>query len=85
MFGTLDHDVKDLQIVRYEATTVIVKAAAKDGRPIKDVVLAGEYTAEIADGRRQDRPQERRLDRRSSSSGRPTAGTARTASRPIAR
>ncbi len=48
MFGTLDHDVRDLQIVRYEETGVIVKATAKEGRPIKDVILAGEYTGEIA-------------------------------------
>jgi len=48
MFGTLDHDVKDLQIVRYDETAVIVKAIAKDGRPIKDLILAGEYTEEIA-------------------------------------
>jgi Zn-dependent protease with chaperone function len=48
MFGTLDHDVKDLQIVRYDETAVIVKATAKDGRPIQDLILAGEYTEEIA-------------------------------------
>ena len=51
MFGTLDHDVKDLQIIRYDETAVIVKATAKDGRPIKDVILAGEYTEEIANAR----------------------------------
>lgn len=50
MFGKrgLDHDVKDLQIVRYDETAVIVKATTKDGRPIKDVTLAGNYTSEIA-------------------------------------
>ena len=51
MFGTLDHDVKDLQIIRYDETAVIVKATANDGRPIKDVILAGEYTEEIANAR----------------------------------
>jgi hypothetical protein len=51
MFGTLDHDVKDLQIVRYDETAAIVKATAKDGRPIKDLILAGEYTEEIANAR----------------------------------
>jgi beta-lactamase regulating signal transducer with metallopeptidase domain len=51
MFGTLDHDVKDLQIVRYEETAVIVKATATVGRPIKDLILAGEYTEEIANAR----------------------------------
>jgi hypothetical protein len=51
MFGTLDHDVKDLQIIRYDETAVIVKATAKDGRPIKDLILAGEYTEELANAR----------------------------------
>ncbi len=50
MFGRrgLDHDVKDLQIVRYDSTAVIVQATTKDGRPVKDVILAGKYTSEIA-------------------------------------
>ena len=42
MFGTLDHDVKDLEIVRYDAPVVIVKATTKDGRPLKDVDRGGQ-------------------------------------------
>ena len=53
MFGKqeLDHDVKDLEIIRYDETGVIVQANAKDGRPVKDLILAGEYTEEIASAR----------------------------------
>src|SRR5207245_1615192 len=49
MFGEskLDHDIKALEIIRYDETVAMVKATAKDGRPIKDLILAGEYTEEI--------------------------------------
>jgi hypothetical protein len=49
MLGTLDHDVKDLEIVRYDAPIVIAKVANKDGQPIKDLVLSGEYAEEKAE------------------------------------
>jgi beta-lactamase regulating signal transducer with metallopeptidase domain len=49
MLGTLDHDIKELQIVRYDKTAVMVKATTKDGRPIDPITLAGEYTEEVAD------------------------------------
>jgi hypothetical protein len=44
MFGTLDHDVKDLAIIQYDAPVVMVKPTTKDGRPVKDVVLSGKFT-----------------------------------------
>jgi beta-lactamase regulating signal transducer with metallopeptidase domain len=43
MLGTLDHDIKDLEIIRYVAPIVIVKATGEDGRPIKNPILVGEY------------------------------------------
>ena len=46
MLGTLDHDVKDLQIIRYVAPTVVVKATAKDGTPVKDFEIGGKYEEE---------------------------------------
>ncbi len=48
MLGTLDRDLKDIELIRYDKTGVIVKATAKDGRPIKDFEVGGEYTEEIA-------------------------------------
>src|SRR5262249_47491058 len=46
MFGKrmLDHDVKDIALIHYEDTILIVNAAAKDGRLLKDVEFGGEYT-----------------------------------------
>lgn len=51
MFGQhdLERDVKDLQIFRYEKTGMIIRATTEDGRSIRDVILAGKYTEEIAD------------------------------------
>ncbi len=48
MLGTLDHDIKGLELIRYDTTGVIVKATAKDDRVLEDVELAGEYTSERA-------------------------------------
>src|SRR5262249_32742939 len=44
MLETLDHDLKDLEIIRYDAPIVMVIATTKDGRALKDLVLSGEYT-----------------------------------------
>jgi beta-lactamase regulating signal transducer with metallopeptidase domain len=49
MLGTLDHDVKDLTIIRYDAPVVLVKSTTSDGQPVKDVVFAGEYLEEKED------------------------------------
>src|SRR5262249_47662692 len=34
--GTLDHDVKGIEIVRYVAPIIVVNATTKDGKQIKD-------------------------------------------------
>jgi beta-lactamase regulating signal transducer with metallopeptidase domain len=49
MLGTLDRDVKDLEIIRYEAPVVLIKAITSDGRPVKDVTIAGQYLEEKED------------------------------------
>ena len=33
--GTLDHDVKGIEIVRYEAPIILIGATTKDGQPVK--------------------------------------------------
>ena len=43
--GTLDHDVKDIEIVRYVAPIIVINATTKDGKPIKGFTAAVEYTA----------------------------------------
>jgi beta-lactamase regulating signal transducer with metallopeptidase domain len=48
MFGTLDRDIKGLELIRYDRTPLIVKVTTKDGRAIKDAEVGGEYTSEIA-------------------------------------
>jgi hypothetical protein len=41
--GTLDHDVKDIEIVRYVAPIIVINATTKDGRQIMDFKAAVEY------------------------------------------
>jgi beta-lactamase regulating signal transducer with metallopeptidase domain len=41
--GTLNEDVKGIEIIRYVAPIVLVKVSAKDGGPLKDVVVSAEY------------------------------------------
>lgn len=52
MLGTLDHDVKGIEIVRYEAPVIVINAVTKDGKPIDgfkaDVKYVGD--ADRADG-----------------------------------
>jgi hypothetical protein len=43
--GTLDHDITGIEIIRYEAPIIVLKAATKDGRPVKDVQVSVDYTA----------------------------------------
>jgi hypothetical protein len=42
--GTLDHDVKGIEIVRYVAPVVVVNATTKDGPQVKDFKATVEYT-----------------------------------------
>jgi beta-lactamase regulating signal transducer with metallopeptidase domain/protocatechuate 3,4-dioxygenase beta subunit len=49
MLGTLDHDIKDFTIIRYDAPVVLIKTTTSDGQPVKDVVFAGEYIEEKED------------------------------------
>ncbi len=45
-FDTLDHDIKDLEIIRYDAPIVISKVTTKDGQPIGDVIMTGDFLEE---------------------------------------
>jgi len=45
-FKTLDHDIKDLEIIRYVAPIVIAKITSKDGQPLSEQGLTGEYLDE---------------------------------------
>jgi hypothetical protein len=42
--GTLDRDVKDIEIVRYESPVIVVGATTKDRKPIKDFRPSVDYT-----------------------------------------
>ena len=44
MLGTLDHDVKGIEIVHYNAPIVIVKAETKDGKPVAGLKVSAHYT-----------------------------------------
>jgi len=48
MLGTLDHDVKDIEIVRYVSPIVIINATTKDGKPVKDFKATVEYAGETS-------------------------------------
>ncbi len=50
MLGTLDHDVKDIEIVRYVAPIIVINATTKDGKQIRDFKAAVEYTGTVPDG-----------------------------------
>jgi len=50
--GTLDHDVKDIEIVRYVSPIIVINATTKDGRQIKDFQAAVKYSVPGPD--RQD-------------------------------
>jgi hypothetical protein len=41
--GTLDHDIKGIEIIRYVAPIVVVKVATKDGNKPADVVVSADY------------------------------------------
>jgi hypothetical protein len=44
MLGTLDHDIKGIELVHYNAPIVIVKAEAKDGKPVAGLKVSAHYT-----------------------------------------
>jgi hypothetical protein len=43
--GTLDHDIKGIEIIRYEAPIILVKATTREGQPVKDARVSVDYTA----------------------------------------
>ncbi len=49
--GTLDHDVKDIEIVRYVSPIIVINATTKDGKQIKDFQAAVEYTGPAGENR----------------------------------
>jgi hypothetical protein len=42
--GTLDHDVKDIEIVRYVSPIIVINATTKDGQQIKNFQADVQYT-----------------------------------------
>jgi beta-lactamase regulating signal transducer with metallopeptidase domain len=42
--GTLDHDVKGIEIVHYKAPILLVKAQTKDGSPVPGLIVSADYT-----------------------------------------
>jgi beta-lactamase regulating signal transducer with metallopeptidase domain len=49
MLGTLDHDVKGIEIVHYNAPTVTVKAESRDGKPVPGLKVSALYTQQEKD------------------------------------
>ncbi|MFO0951249.1 MAG: M56 family metallopeptidase, partial [Isosphaeraceae bacterium] len=47
--GTLDHDVKEIEIVRYDAPVIVIDAATRDGKPVKGFKATAEYTEGVPD------------------------------------
>jgi hypothetical protein len=72
--GTLDHDVKDIEIVRYVAPILVINATTQDGKQIKDFQAAVAYTAPgpdreknvhvVGGGKRKDAIQDEQYDGR---------------------
>ena len=50
--GTLDHDVKGIEIVRYVAPIIVINATTKGGQQVKGFKAAVEYTSSSPDGRK---------------------------------
>jgi hypothetical protein len=74
MLGTLDHDVKDIEIVRYVSPIIVINATTKDGRQIKDFKAEVQYTHGgpnnnlnvhvVGGGKRKDTIQDEQYDGR---------------------
>jgi len=47
--GTLDHDVRGIEIVHYDAPIVIVKAETKDTKPVPGLKVSAHYTQQEAE------------------------------------
>jgi protocatechuate 3,4-dioxygenase beta subunit len=73
--GTLDHDVKDIEIVRYVAPIIVINATTEDGKQIPDFKAEVEYTTPAGDergkqvhvvggGKRKDAIQDEQYDGR---------------------
>jgi hypothetical protein len=52
--GTLDHDVKDIEIVRFVSPIIVINATTKDGKQIKDFKAAVEYTGPAGENRERN-------------------------------
>jgi hypothetical protein len=48
--GTLDRDVKGIEIIRYEAPVILIKPTTKDGRPLKDARVSVNYVTDAEGG-----------------------------------
>ena len=59
--GTLDHDVKGIEIVLYVAPIIIINATTKDGQQIKGFEATVEYTGVGAGDVRRDQTERRAL------------------------
>jgi beta-lactamase regulating signal transducer with metallopeptidase domain len=51
--GTLDHDVKDIEIVRYVAPILVINATTKDGKQVQGFKAEAEYTGPVGDAGKQ--------------------------------
>jgi beta-lactamase regulating signal transducer with metallopeptidase domain len=51
--GTLDHDVKGIEIVRYVAPIIVINATTKDGQQVKGFQATVEYTGPGPDSERK--------------------------------
>src|SRR5262249_48620502 len=53
--ATLDHDIKGIEIIRYAAPIIVVKATTRDGSKPTDIAVSAEYTANKGKERRGGR------------------------------
>lgn len=49
--GTIDRDLKGVEIIRYAAPTIVISVTTKDGTPIEDLLPSVDYTDPNYDGR----------------------------------
>jgi len=50
--GTIDQDLKGVEIIRYAAPTIVISVTSRDGMPVEDLLPSVDYTAPEYDGRR---------------------------------
>ncbi len=46
-FGTLDRDIKGVEIVRFRAPILVVKGQTRDGKPVPGLIVAARYTPAV--------------------------------------